>query len=333
MEDKKIVGYVRSFSRWNRACDFQKQMIRKYCNIKHINCAYVFEDYVGKKCKPVFREWEKLLNEIVEGKIEIILVDTKMRLYNSKVQKQLIVNACQQNGVEIIEVGSYRNDNSKQPKVVIYHSIFEPKERTCVPLNDIDALYEEASRQYSGWEASLYLDFNNSKAKYTEMSVALSDCIVLVKSFFHITRHALSLLLFAAQLQTAGCTLISKSEGKLAVLYDSDKLLTKPLRIAVYDQMQSQHEIEQISKEKLLAFVACKTCQWEIQDIYMDEMKDKDKPELMRLIQNRKNYDVVLIDSIVRMEKVTNRFIKCLCKIGKTIYSLREGEVILYVAE
>lgn len=350
MEKRKIVGYTRTYNNSQQSKDMQIQMIRRYALDHGIVCSKVYSDqrfvknrnaenrwiadFIGIKSvrwNPVFPEWERLLGDIKKGQISTILVDTVLRLYSGTNQKIAIMSACEQYGVQIIEVGDYLPAKTESSQLTIYHYSIKPEARTCVALNDVDDLYEYASQHYNGWEAALFLDLSDSRRKYIERLTELTDGVVLVKSYFHIKRHTSAFLKMIKNFVNNGVTVISATEEKITITNEEDgMLLSKTLKVAVYERFTSKYEEEtrNIQLEKLRIFVACKASKWSVSDIYIDELNSKQRTELYRLIADRGKYDIVLIDTFGKMADTINCFTDFLGKINKPLYSLKEREVI-----
>lgn len=177
----------------------------------------------------------------------------------------------------------------------------------------------------------LFLDLSDSRRKYIKRLTELTDGVVLVKSYFHIKRHTSAFLKMIKNFVNNGVTVISATEEKITITNEEDgMLLSKTLKVAVYERFTSKYEEEtrNIQLEKLRIFVACKASKWSVSDIYIDELNSKQRTELYRLIADREKYDVVLIDTFGKLADTINGFADLISKIDKPIYSLKEGEVI-----
>lgn len=350
MKERKIVGYIRTYNNSQQSKDMQIRMIKRYALNHGIVCSKVYSDqgfvknrnvenqriadFIGisnAKWNPVFPKWEELIIDIKKGQISTILVDTVLRLYSGTKQRVAIMAACEQYEVQIIEVGDYMPAKIEKPQLVIYHYTVKPEARTCIALNDVDDLYKYASQHFSGWEVALFLDLSDSRRKYIERITELTNCMILVKSYYHIKRHTLPFITMLRKLADNGVEVISTLEGKIALLNEKDSILrSKPLKVAIYDHIRLVHEekIKKVQIEKFKVFINCKTNKWSISDFYIDGLKSKQQTELYRLIADRGKYDVVLIDTFGKIADTINCFTDFLSKINKPLYSLKEGEVI-----
>lgn len=350
-DGREIVGYIRTFQSLESACDVQESLIQRYCAENLITCERFFRDvgyskirHAGARWKAerigldakswlhTFEAWEDMLLGVVDGEIGCILVDTKARLFDGAEQREVVERLCKQYDVHIIEVsGGNPIGTSALMKVAVYHYPVQFGARTCILLNDIDALYNYASHR-KRWEvASLFLDLSSNNRENFAHMLEMAKCdIVLVKNFFHVKRHTSAFIGAVKQFYKKGIRLVSMDEGELNI---SDKecvdLMKQPLKVAVYDHHKSeyQEETEKLQIEKFQAFVKYKTNGWTIRNIYIDGIRSGTKEELKRLIHDAEKYDIVLLDSFDKFGE-TIKFTKIMKKLNIPVYSLKEGVCI-----
>jgi len=350
-DDREIVGYIRTFQSLESVCDVQESLIRRYCDENAISFGRIFRDVgyskrrhtddrwkakkIGLDTKSrlhTFAAWEDMLLGVIDGEIGCILVDTQARLFDGAEQKQVLERLCVDYDVTIIEVANaFPPDSAAAVGATIYHYPVQFGARTCILLNDIDALYNYASHR-KRWEvASLFLDLSpNNREGFAHMLEIAKCDIVLVKNFFHVKRHTSSFVGVVKQLHKKGIRLVSMDEGELNI---SDKecvdLMKQPLKAAVYDWHKSeyQEETEKLQMEKFQAFVKYKTNGWTIRNIYIDGIRSGTKEELQRLIHNVEKYDIVLLDSFDKFGE-TIKFTKIMKELNIPVYSLKEGVCI-----
>ncbi len=350
-DDREIVGYIRTFQSLESICDVQESLIRRYCNEHAISCGRIFRDIgyskrrhtddrwkakrIGLDTKNwlhTFAAWEDMLLGVIDREIGCILVDTQARLFDGVEQKRVLKHLCTECDVTIIEVAnSFPPDSAAAVRTTIYHYPVQFGARTCILLNDIDALYDYASHR-KRWEVdSLFLDLSpNNREEFAHMLEMPKCDIVLVKNFFHVKRHTSSFIGVVKQLHKKGIRLVSMDEGELNI---SDKecvdLMKQPLKVVVYDHHKSeyQEETEKLQIEKFQAFVKYKTNGWTIRNIYIDGIRSGTKEELQRLIHDAEKYDIVLLDSFDKFGE-TIKFTKIMKKLNIPVYSLKEGVCI-----
>lgn len=356
MEERKVVGYIRCFISSKAAGEQQHFLIRSYCRSHSITCerfycdmGYQNDRHVAEKWKaekigidsrkdrPTFPAWDELMLDIIKGEIGAILVDTKLRLYNGLEQKEALERLCLQYDVKIIEVA---NDDgpvdSTALKVAAYHFSDRPEARTRIPLKDIDQIYEYASHS-KGWEVvALFLDTTLNHRQYIQMLLERSDFdIILVKSFYHIKRKMTAFLSAAKKLREKGVRIISVEEGEFIALENEEKeWLNKPMNIAVYDRLRSKYEkdIRQIQLDKFHAFSKYRAEKWNIQEIFIDEGANESE-NLKRLVQEAKNYDLIMVDSFGKIGETIIYIGRLLNSVNIPIYSLQEGGIGIYEPE
>ena len=353
---RKIVGYIRSFNNSPISYDTQKRFIEAYCNDNDIILDSLFSDMnfrknrrtdeflraikIGisaRKWTHVFEAWEKLMIQIMEGKISCILVDTKLRLYDGQGQKHIMEQLCSEYKVGIIEVGDYHPPGCEAlPKLVFYHYSIEPENRTSVVLKDVDALYEYASQRLERWEATaLYLDLNSSnRTQFKKMMEKMEkvDCqLILVKNLFHIKRKMMPFLSAAKDLNKRNIRIVSIEEGSLNFVNDGEKdWLSKPLKVAVYDRHRSTYEEgnNKIQIDKFKAFVNCCTAGWSIKDMFIDHLDNGNQQEkLSELVRKAGSgsYDMVLVDTFGKIGDTVIWLARIMRQLDIPIYSRREG--------
>lgn len=352
MTKRRVVGYIRSITK--ASYEWQKRKIKEYCNLNNITLNQIFADTKNnirnerrkkefirtqqlgintKKWTHVYEAWEHLMLQSSEGTIAYILVDSKLRLYDGQVQREILNKICTTYKIKIIEVGDFEFpiENSLSKKLVFYHYCIEPNKRTRITLNEIDHLIEYAS-QHNGWEASaFYLDFDTSKTQLKKLLENSRCNVVLVKDFFHLHRTTTGLFNIVQSLRKEENKIISMKEEKLKFIEDNKQLLLSPLKVSIYDKHRSNFEEEysQLEKDRLEIFAKTHT-NWIIENIYIDTLKDKNFPQLDELISKSKDYtyNLILISSFSKLGDSTTEFFKIIKRINIPIYSLKEGGII-----
>lgn len=348
--DKKIVGYVKTHLS-TKVGDIQESMILKYCNQEGILCDKIYRDdgYSKTKVNDMWRgerigisvsrhchshaQWEKMLMKVMDGEISTILVDNKIRLYSNAEQKQAFEKICNQYQVTVIEVSTESEPGVNVKKVAVYHFTNLAERRPTIVLNDMDRLYEYASRHKS-WEVEhLYLDFSLNKCEQIHLSELVSNLdqydIVLVKSFYHINKKMMSFWKQLQKFRAVGISVVSLEEGEL-VSYAKNELFEKSLKIAIYDKARSPMEerTQELLIDRIRVFVKHKAKNWHIVKVYTDSARKDDRKQLYKLMEEIDQFDLILMDTYGKVHEGTNQFYKFKCKVNLPLYSLREGGVL-----
>lgn len=351
---REAVGYIRSFETHNLgSVHIQGRFIERYCALKGIQISKIFYDIgadkmrhdhekwkaeaiglVRSKYVRIFPGWDDMMVAASHGEIGVIIVDTKLRLYNGVAQKETLERICKEQDIVIMETeGTDLQSESSQEKVAIYHYSIQKGRRTSVPLKDIDTLYEAIFHRPDWEAAALYLDENDVRRNaYLELKGADGYSVVFVKSLYHIKRATTTFLSEMKYFKSKGVRIYSEEEGKL--VYGDDgakKWFNKPLRAVVYDRQRFNKEAEdqEILLKKFRIFARVKTNGWTIADVFIDRL-NCGQTELAGLIRKAAGYDIVLVDTFGKIGDTVICLVQVLRKIQIPIYSLREGDVSLY---
>ena len=348
--EKSIVGYVKTHVS-AEAGDIQESMILRYCQKEGIFCDKIYRDdgFSRPKVQDMWRgerigisvsryshsyaQWEKMLLRVIDGKIGTILVDNKVRLYSSDEQKQAFEKICIQYQVKVIEVSTEHEPDVNIQRVAIYHFTDQAERRPTIVLNDMDRLYEYASR-HGSWEVEhLYLDFSLNKCEQIRLSELVSSLdrydIILVKSFYHINKKMMSFWKQLQKFRAVGICIVSLDEGEL-VSYEENELFEKSLKIAVYDKARSPMEerTQKLLIDRIRVFIKHKAKTWHIVKIYTDSARKDDRKQLHKLMEEADQFDLILMDTYGKVHEGTNQFYKFKSKVNLPLYSLREGGVL-----
>lgn len=348
MDTRKTVGYVRTSSKAEDG-KMQKKIITQYCKVEGIQCEAIYVDYGYTKRKEAdiwkakrldikcnrychtYNGWESMLMAVMDGEIGRILVDNRIRLYCNEEQRRALNKVCQDYNVEVVEVSL---DNvpmeSACKRIAIYHFTNAAEKRPSVGVNDIDRLYQYAS-QHSCWEVvHLYLDSTLRKFEQKELQRLLENLgkydIILVKSFYHISKKISSFWTIVMELKRNGVNIVSMQEGQLFCV-SCDDLLEKQLKVVVYDKARTDLEkvTQQLNLKRMEVFVKYKAKSWNIVKVYADR---NDQTEILnQLIEESKEYDLILVDTLGKIHENTANFFKFKKQINCYLFSMREGGI------
>lgn len=348
---KRTIAYIRVHDSKDRVSEqIQKNLINKYCESMGILCDAFYSDvgiqrrktsdlwranclgFASRRGMVMYPEWEKMLLEVQNGNIKVILVDSRTRLQGNTTLSKVFNDTCLEHNVEVVEVSADVPPNSDvMPRVAIYHFTEISNKRSSIVIRDIDQLYRFTS--HHGWEVNhTYLDLSLKLSERKEFSQLLKNLdrydILIVKSLYHIN---LNMMTFFSSIQTIvqnGVRIISMEEGELNMFSYHD-WKERRLSVAIYDRHRSlsEQEYSEIIQERLRIFVECKTKGWVISKIYIDEMGNREQCNLQRMVKESEQYDMVLVDTFGKIGDRVNLLYKFKNKIEKPIFSLQEGGI------
>ena len=341
MENTKIVGYIRSPTANQNACEVQRRLIEKYCSSQGIEDYVIYEDkgfrenrhksgvavannigLCAERWSPEYPAWEHLMQDMMAGKIETILVDTRLRLYAGSEQKHVLEQILNSYQADIIEVGSitpFQKEDTVQA-VCIYHYTIKP-ERTTVVLNQIDRMYDYAKSKISRSEiVGLYIDLSDRGRKNFDSLLLRRDMdVVLTKDLYHIKRSLGAFFHVFFQLEANNIQLISLEEGQISTTTDAPTITD----ITIYENPQSAYEIENksILIDRLKLF--CKQRNWKVKRVVV---KDK-AVNPIDLFSCENDADMILVSSYTRIISETSELRQLVSKIRTPIYGIKEGVI------
>lgn len=348
MKNKKIVGYIRTYS-VHESGDVQRMLIERYCEANTINCSKIYQDkgyrdrhvdeilradkigLPNKRFFHVFPDWECMMEAILDDEVDTILVDHKVRLYSGVEQKTVFDKICQQKQVKIIEVASYDAPVSAEGiSIALYHFTDKAERRPSIVTNDVDKLYKRVSQLKDWGTIHLYLDFSlrrYAQDQYDELVRNMKNYkLLLVDSFYHLTKKTYTFWTKVDLFTASGVQMESMDEGLLSVDY-SKEVLNRSLRVAIYDYARSMYELDRqaLLLNVLKTFVEKNTEKWKIEKMCVDVFTDKKRTALSEMMQEREKYDLIFVESFGKISEITNQYFKLKGKLGIPIYSMREG--------
>ena len=250
IEEKKVVGYVRSLRELGDDCDIQTMLINRYAQIIGLDnpVMYVDKGFVPKRSlKDIersqrlgithlyaryYQAWEEMLLEAINDRIGIIIVDRMERLYGNTEDKIVLEKIAQEHAIRILEVENLDwPEESHISKVWAYH-YYAPKRyadrRTAALLNEIGTFYETVASQ-PGWRfCGLYMDSRiDRRTEFTKLWRRKDIDVVVCKSLYHISRKPLVFLNLVNEMNARGITLLSTEEGVVHYNPSGDSFLKK----------------------------------------------------------------------------------------------------------
>lgn len=210
----------------------------------------------------------------------------------------------------------YTNKSEKRPK--IYKDQIKKLEDYAVSL---------------GFEvAQIFCDMSLKRSERTEFDHLLSNCnqydAVIAKDFHHISPNTMMCFKILQTLKEHHVKVFTTENG---IFSWDDPPLDNNLKVASYccrfGPTNEMKEIIAVQNDIFKLFVKKKT-NWSLINQYFDESEQKRgdaQIQLMKLIQNKDKYDLILVSNLNNLHYRTSKF----CKIRQTLHmdicSLEEG--------
>ena len=352
---REVVGYISTYGKVNGvSVQIQKEMIDRYCQLNHVICSQIFMD-VGqranrdeegrkraeilglsaKKWSIMYEQWEKMLLKIREGKVGIILVDSRVRVQGIGAERKKVFQALvQKYDVKVIDVGEYIPPQEDKKEKAIIYTFLKEDESSVIQIKNIDAYYQAAV--HHGWAvAALYIDKGLQHGTlYQKM---IQNCMekkcnaLIVHSAFYLNRNAGEFFQNLIDFREQGISLYSLKEGRLCIAEKEDYFF-KRLKIAVYGTAESrtQELFQDLLQERVEVFCRLRT-KWKISGWYIEE---KNRDALKDLEGHIGEYDLILIDNVRSLNKWTCHIFKIWERLDrKPIFCMSKGEIITWMKE
>lgn len=213
----------------------------------------------------------------------------------------------------------------------IYHFTNESNQRPEVYKKQLREL--ERFAESVGVEVEkTYVDFSLKKYEQTEFDAFLMESYqysaLVLKDFYHISKNTSACIKLMRQLREKGITIYTLENG----FFDfSDVPYDEPLRVATYTygdgKIRDVDNAIQIQQDIYDLFVRRKT-EWSMVEQYADVchlQNDSEQVKLLRLIEDKDRYDILLVNNLNDVHWRTSRFCKIREMIGKPIFSLQDG--------
>lgn len=331
-----VVGYIRVYGDDSgKAEKVQKEMIQHYAEKKGIKdeIPFFIDSFITNKRKRNMAErkrayriklpegvsimpgWETLMEKIIDGEVEEILVDCKIRLFNGKEQYKVLQNLCETYGVTIVEVG-----NDVQSDTIVYYQSTHKNKRTSIPLKDIDSIY---SRCHQFRVVPRLVLLEEGKMHYLFDYVDTNTNLILVKNFQHIYRKVYPTLSMLETAWNKSIRVISLEEGEIIPV----DIGHEKNNAIVYDKARSMHEAcsQQLTLDVIQTFISIKT-KWDVQEVYIDDRKSNSAYSSMK--KNLNGNVILVVDTFGKLGADISMIVNLL-RTGATIYSLKEGGLCL----
>lgn len=213
----------------------------------------------------------------------------------------------------------------------IYHFTDGSEKRPIVNEKQLNILEQFAlSQGFSLGE--IYCDKSLIKCEQAEFNRFLSDIdkydVLITKDFYHISKNTMKCMSVMKELRDKGVQVHSIENGNFSW---EEAPFNKPLRVTTYCcRFGTPNEMKQIIpvNNDILKLFTNKKTKWTVVDQYFDEsehQKDKEQIQLMKLIENKDKYDLILVHNLNDIHWRTANFCKVREQLHLDIYSLQEG--------
>ena len=216
-------------------------------------------------------------------------------------------------------------------KAAIYHSTDESAKRPKIYRDQLKAL--EGYADSVGFVVTdVFCDMSIKRCERTEFDRLLSCCdqydAVITKSFHHISKNTGKCMKVMQELRNKGLQIYSPENG---IFIWEDAPFAEPLRVATYTcHFGTVNEMKEVIpvKNDIFKLFTDKKTKWTIADQYYDEsphQKDGEQVQLMKLLDNKDHYDLLLVHNLNDIHWRTANFCKVREQLHMDIYSLQEG--------
>ncbi len=177
-----------------------------------------------------------------------------------------------------------------------------------------------------------FIDKTTLEYQHVEFNRFLSTSeqfdVLIVKDFYHICKKTLKCLSILKELLDKGIKIYSLKDGEIKFC-NAD--FDKPLKVATYSRHWRPSVMSKPFvplKTDILNLFVNKETNWFVVDQYYDECSDEkynSQLQLMKLLENKDKYDLIIVNSLQELNHRTALFIKILYELNLDIYSLQEG--------
>lgn len=218
-----------------------------------------------------------------------------------------------------------------KPKAVIYHFTDGSDKRPIVYETQLKVLGEFAESK--GFEiADVFCDKSLLRCERHEFDRLQNCCeqydALIVKDFYHISKNTKKCMDILKEFREKGISVFSVENGNFIF---EEEPFDKPLRVATYNcRFGEQNQLKQIvtvQNDTMKLFAKMKT-NWSIKDQFFDEslhQNDGEQINLKRLIENKEQYDLLLVQNLNDVHWRTANFCKVREALQLDIYSLQDG--------
>lgn len=216
-------------------------------------------------------------------------------------------------------------------KAAIYHFTDKSLKRPKIYKDQLNKLSEFAS-SLGFDDIDIFCDKSLRISEHSEFE-RLRTCIddydaLITKDFYHISMNTMQCMRIMCELKNKGIPIYTIENGHFC--WDEPPF-NENLKVATYCcRFGTPNEIKEIISvhNDILSLFAKKKTNWIVVDQYFDESEnqnDGEQVELMKLLENKDKYDIILVHNLNNLHWRTANFCKVREQHQLDIYSLQEG--------
>lgn len=213
----------------------------------------------------------------------------------------------------------------------IYHFTDGSEKRPKIYKDQLNRLTEFA-KSLGFSEIEIFCDKSLLRSEHSEFDRFMSQAdrfdALITKDFYHIAKNTGKCMSIMQELRKKNVPIYTQENGYFSW---EEAPFDKPLKVATYCcRFGTENELREIipvQNDILTLYTKMKT-NWIIVDQYFDEsehQKDGEQTELMRLLQNKDKYDLLLVHNLNDIHWRTANFCKIREQHQLDIHSLQEG--------
>ncbi len=151
---------------------------------------------------------------------------------------------------------------------------------------------------------------------------------IIAKDYFHINKYILQVANIIKELDQSEISIYTMNDKSISI--SNSAPISKPLKAVTYNCHWCRHpdsENVALKNDILRVFIESQT-NWILIDQYNDEEQKGHagkQPQLKRLIEEKNNYDIVLVHNLSSIHWRTHNLCETIELLKKDIYSLLEG--------
>ena len=213
----------------------------------------------------------------------------------------------------------------------IYHFTDKSTQRPKIYRDQLTALKEYAA-SVGFVVTDIFCDMSLKRYERTEFDRFLSCCdqydALITKDFYHIAKNTGKCMKVMQDLRNKGLQIYSPENG---IFIWEDAPFDEPLRVATYTcHFGTPNEMKEVIpvKNDIFKLFTDKKTKWTLADQYYDEslhQKDGEQVQLMKLLDKKDRYDLLLVHNLNDIHWRTANFCKVREQLHMDIYSLQEG--------
>lgn len=216
-------------------------------------------------------------------------------------------------------------------QAAIYHFTDKSTKRPKIYQDQLQALTDYAKTNDFNVK-DIYCDKSLRRCDRSEFDRFLASCeqydILVTKDFYHISKNTMQCMSILKDLRSKGVLTYTMENG---IFIFEDEPFNMNLRVATYhSRFGTESELNKIVlvQNDILKLFADKKTNWTIIDQYFDESEhqnDGEQVNLQHLIDNKDNYDLLLVHNLNDIHWRTANFCKVRDALQMDIYSLQDG--------